>query len=341
MARRGNERDYMTGRKKSALLLMALGPDIASDVYRHLDDQAIEMITYEIANLRDISPELSIQVIEEFYHTAMAKQYISGGGISTAKDILEKALGPGKAMEIIERLQGMLSGSPFDSLKRIEPEQLIRFLQNEHPQTIALVLSHLNYEQGAEIMSALDPSIQHDVAMRIATMDRTNPEIIAEVERVLERKLSEVLSQEFSITGGIDSLAELLNRSDRSTSENIMNALDQQNPELANAIKKQMFTFDDLVLLDDRTLQKLLGYVEKNDLSAALKGANDDVLQQVFSNVSSRMADTIREDIDLMGPIRLQKVEESQQKIITILRQLEENGEVHLVRPGDEDQMVG
>ncbi len=329
----------MTGRRKAAILLMALGPDVAAEVYRNLSDPEIEQITLEVANSGTISQEQTAKVVEEFYHTAMAKQYISHGGMATAREILEKALGPGRAMEIIERLQGILTGSPFDFLKHVDPQHLLNFLQNEHPQTVALILAHLKEENAALILSALPHEEQKEVAMRIATMEQTNPEIVAEIERVLERKLATLLSQEFTPAGGVNSLAELLNHVDQSTSRSILEALEIDNKELVGEIKKQMFTFDDLINLDDRTLQKILRGIDAKDLVQALKGASHEVRQQIFNNVSSRMAQTLEEDMELMGPIRVQTVEESQQRILSYIRSLVETGEIDTLHHGD-DQFI-
>ncbi|RJP19900.1 MAG: flagellar motor switch protein FliG [Candidatus Omnitrophota bacterium] len=330
------KRGPLSGRKKAAILLLTLGPDVAADVYRNLSDYEIEQITLELANLGVVSQELSAQVIEEFYHTAMAKQYISHGGIATAREILERALGPSKALDIIERLQGILTGNPFDFLKHVDVGHLVHFVQHEHPQTIALILSHLEYDRAAEIMSALPPSIQHEVALRLATMDQISPEIIADVERVLEKKLTTVLTQEFTRSGGVDSLVELLNRVDQGTSRHILENLESENQELATEVKKHMFTFDDLIKLDDRAVQKILSEVDMKTLAAALKGAGDEVRSQIFSNMSSRAAATLQDDMSVMGPLRLKQVEESQQFIINVLRRMEENGEITISRGANE-----
>ncbi len=330
----------LTGRKKAAILMVALGSDTAADTYRHLSDEEIEQITLEVANLGTVPQELTLQVIEEFYHTSMAKQYMGAGGIGTARDILEKALGPGRAMEIIERLQGMLQGSPFDFLKKVDPNHLLNFIQKEHPQTIALILAHLGYEQSAIIMSALSPELQTEVALRIATMDQTAPEIISEVERVLERKIATVLSQEFTSAGGIEALAELLNRVDRGTEKGIMESLEEENQELAVEIKKLMFTFDDVMLLDDKAIQSVLKEVDVKEVVVALKGATQEVKEKIFSNVSSRAADNMREEMEFMGPVRVKHVEEAQQKIVAVIRRLEESGEIIIAR-GNGDEMLG
>ena len=331
------DKGQLSGRKKSAILMLLLGPDVASQIYRNLTDQEIEQVTFEIANLGNVQAHVTLDVIEEFYHTAMARQYISHGGIHTAREILDRALGPGKAVEIIERLQGILTGNPFDFLKHIEPNHLLEFVYNEHPQTIALILSHLDHDKAATILSALPHELQQDVVMRIAMMDQTSPEIIAEVERILEKKLSSILAQDFSHSGGLETLAELLNRLEPSAGRNIIQALEENDQELAAEVKKRMFTFDDLVVLDDKALQKILKNVEFKDLALALKGASDEVKNQVFSNISARAASDLKDEMDLMGPVRIKHVEESQQKIITLLRQMEESGEIEIVKKGHDD----
>ncbi|MDP8245527.1 MAG: flagellar motor switch protein FliG [Candidatus Hinthialibacter antarcticus] len=329
----------LTGRKKAAILMLSLGPEIAADVYRSLADSDIEQITLEIANLMNVTGEHKSQVIEEFYHTAMAKQYMSHGGVNTAKEILEKALGPGKTMEILERLQGVIAGRPFDFLKHVNAAELINFVRNEHPQTIALILAHLTNDQAALILSELPPDTQQEVAIRIASMEHTSPEIITDVERILEKKLSNILSSDFREAGGVDALAEMLNQVDPTSGKKILESIQEQDVELAAEVKKRMFTFDDLIMLDDRSMQRVLSSIDMKELAAALKGAGDDVRKQVFSNLSARAAGILQEDIDLMGPVRVQQVEESQQRIVSILRSLEENGEIIIHRPG-QDEMV-
>ena len=329
----------LTGRKKAAILMLSLGPEIAADVYRSLADSDIEQITLEIANLMNVTGEHKSQVIEEFYHTAMAKQYMSHGGVNTAKEILEKALGPGKTMEILERLQGVIAGRPFDFLKHVNAVELINFVRNEHPQTIALILAHLTNDQAALILSELPPETQQEVAIRIAGMEHTSPEIITDVERILEKKLSNILANDYREAGGVDALAEMLNQVDPTSGKKILESIQEQDVELAAEVKKRMFTFDDLIMLDDRAMQRVLSSSDMKELAAALKGAGDDVKKQVFSNLSARAAGILQEDIDLMGPVRVQQVEESQQRIVGILRSLEENGEIIIQRPG-QDEMI-
>lgn len=334
------EKTKLSGRRRAAILMVSIGSELAAEIYKNLADEEIEQITVEVATLGPVDPALSYQIIEEFYHTALAKQYLNQGGISLAKDILERALGSVKAMEIITRLQGALQVSPFDFLKKVDPNHLLNFIQNEHPQTIALILAHLEYEKSATIMSALSPELQAEVSMRIATMDQTSPEIIGEVERVLERKIATVLSQEFTVVGGVEALAELLNRCDRSTEKTILETLEEENQELAEEIKKLMFVFEDIILLDDRAIQQMLKEIDQKELAVALKGASDEVKDRIFNNMSKRAGDMIKEDMEFMGPVRLRNVEEAQQRIVTVIRRLEEAGEITISRGGEEDMLV-
>jgi flagellar motor switch protein FliG len=326
----------LTGLKKAAVLMIALGPEIAAEIYRNLSDKEIELITIEIANSGRVTPELIAQVIEEFYHTCMAKQYVAHGGITTARQILERALGPGKSMEILQRLQGVFNTKPFDFLKHLDPTVLCRFVQNEHPQTIALVLSHLHYDQAALVMASLDPEMQSEVSLRIATMKETSPEIIADVERVMEKKFSSILAQETTIAGGVETLAELLDHIDQRTQKALLASMEQQEPLIANEVKKKLITFDDLERLDDHSVQKMLFRVDNKELATALKGANDGVKKQIMKNMSIRAARMLQEDMELMGPVRVSKVEESQQKIISTIRKMEEDGEITISRSPNE-----
>jgi len=334
------EKEKLSGRRKAAILMVSLGSEVAAQVYKNLTDEEIEQITVEVATLGPLDSQVVHEVILEFYHTALAQEHLSHGGIALAKEILERALGPVKAMEIINRLQGALQVSPFDFLKRVDPNHLINFIQSEHPQTIALILSHLDYDKSASIMSALPPEMQSEVSMRIATMDQTSPEIINEVERVLERKIASVLSQEFSVVGGVEALAEVLNRCDRSTEKLILETLEEEDQELAEEIKKLMFVFEDITLLDNRSVQQVLKEVDQKELAIALKGASEEVRDKIFGNMSKRASDMVKEDMEFMGPVRLRNVEESQQRIVSIIRRLEEAGEIVISRGGEEEMVV-
>lgn len=339
MVRRGDTQEALSGRRKAAVLLVSLGPEVAAEIYRNLSDTEIEQITVEIATLGNLNPAVVDQVLEEFYHTALAHHHLHQGGVTKAREILEKAVGAQKALEIIGRLQGALQVSPFDFVKRVEPEHLLSFIQGEHPQTIALILSHLSPEQSSPIISALPPEQQAEVALRIATMDQTTPEVTREVERVLERKIATILSQEFTTVGGVEALAELLNRVDRSTERSIMEVIEAENAELADAVKKLMFVFEDIILLDDRAIQQVLKEVDQKELALVLKGASEEVKEKIFGNMSSRAAEIIKEDMEFMGPVRVRHVEEAQQRVVAIIRRLEEAGEVTVSR-GEEDLVV-
>jgi flagellar motor switch protein FliG len=330
----------LTGEQKAAALLISLGPELAAKIYQHLKEETVEQVTLQIANLRKITPEEKDAVMQEVLNIAAAQEYISQGGVEYAHEILEKALGANKAMEIINRLQGSLQMTPFDYIKRTDPQQLLNFIQAEHPQTIALILAHLTPDHAAIILRALPGDIQVDVATRIAILDRAAPDVVMEIERVLERRISSIFTQEFTAAGGVRSLAEVLNRADRSTEKAIMEKLEESNPELAEEVKRLMFVFDDLVNLDNRTIQQVLREVDAKDLALALKGAKDEVKEHILKNMSSRAKAMILEDMDVMGPVRLKHAEEAQQKIINVVRQLEEMGEIVVTRGGEEESMI-
>ncbi len=330
----------LTGEQKAAALLISLGPDLASKVYQHLKEDSVEQVTLQIANLRKISPEEKDAVMREALDISVAQEYISQGGVEYAHELLEKALGANKAMEIINRLQGSLQMTPFDYIKRTDPQQLLNFIQSEHPQTIALILAHLNPENAATILGALPLEVQVDVATRIAILERAAPDVVMEIERVLERRISAIFTQEFTAAGGVRSLAEVLNRADRSTEKAIMEKLEESNPTLAEEVKRLMFVFDDLIVLDNRTVQQILREVDAKDLALALKGAKEEVKEHLLKNMSNRARAMIIEDMEVMGPVRLKNAEEAQQKIINVVRQLEEQGEIVVARGGDEGAMV-
>ncbi len=330
----------LTGEQKAAALLISLGPELASKVYQHLKEESVEQVTLQIANLRKISPEEKDAVMQEALNISVAQEYISQGGVEYAHELLEKALGANKAMEIINRLQGSLQMTPFDYIKRTDPQQLLNFIQSEHPQTIALILAHLNPEHAATILGALPLEVQVDVATRIAILDRAAPDVVMEIERVLERRISAIFTQEFTAAGGVRSLAEVLNRADRSTEKAIMEKLEESNPTLAEEVKRLMFVFDDLIALDNRTIQQILREVDAKDLALALKGAKEEVKEHLLKNMSNRAKAMIIEDMEVMGPVRLKNAEEAQQKIINVVRQLEEQGEIVVARGGDEGAMV-
>ncbi len=279
-------------------------------------------------------------MINEFYQVCLAQQYIAEGGIGYAKELLEKALGADEATRVITKLTASLQVRPFEFIRKTEPSQVLNFIQDEHPQTIAMILSYLSPGQASMILGALDPDKQADVAKRIATMDRTSPEVIKEVERVLERKLSSLINQDYTIAGGVDAIVAILNTVDRGTEKRIMESLEIEEPELADEIRKKMFVFEDILLLDDRAIQRVMRDVDNSDLSVALKGANEEVQAAIFKNMSSRMATMIKEDMEFMGPVRMKDVEEAQQKIVGIIRKLEDSAEIVISRGGGDELVV-
>ena len=309
-------------------------------MFKHLKEDEIEQLTLEIANTRSVSQSLKEEVLDEFYEVCLAQQYIAEGGIGYAKDLLEKALGNDKAMEVIGKLTASLQVRPFEFIRKIDASQILNFIAEEHPQTIALILSYLSTGQASAIISQLPQDKQADVAKRIAQMDRTSPDVIKEVERVLERKLTSLVNQDYTIAGGVDAIVEILNTVDRGTEKHIMETLEIDEPELADEIRKKMFVFEDILTLDDRSIQRVLREVDNNELAIALKSANDDVQNAIFNNLSKRLATMIREDMDFMGPVRMKDVEEAQQKIVNIIRKLEDSAEIVISRGGGDEIIV-
>jgi flagellar motor switch protein FliG len=332
--------EELTGVQKAAVLLIALGPEKSADIFKHLKEEEIEELTLEIANTRSVAPQVKEKVLEEFYQVCLAQQYIAEGGITYAKELLDKALGGEKAQEVISKLTASLQVRPFEFVRKTDPSQVLNFIQDEHPQTIAMILSYLTPAQAAMIMSALSSEVQSDVAKRIATMDRTSPDVVKEVERVLERKLSSLINQDYTIVGGVDAIVNILNTVDRSTEKHIMESLEIEEPELADEIRKKMFVFEDIMLLDDRAIQRVLRDVDNSDLSIALKSANEEVQNTIFKNLSKRLASMIREDMEFMGPVRMKDVEEAQQKIVGVIRKLEDSGEIVISRGGGDEIVV-
>ena len=332
--------EELKGIQKAAILLIALGPEKSSLIFKHLKEEEIEDLTLEIANTKSVTPQVKEKVINEFYEVCLAQQYIAEGGIGYAKELLEKALGADKAMDVIGKLTASLQVKPFEFVKKTDASQLLNFIQDEHPQTIALILSYLSAGQAATILGALVPEKQAEVARRIATMDRTSPDVIKEVERVLESKLSSLVNQDYTIIGGGDAVVDILNTVDRGTEKHIMETLEVEEPELADEIRKKMFVFEDILLLDDRAIQRVLRDVDNNDLAIACKGSTEEVQNAIFNNMSKRLAEMIKEDMEFMGPIRMKDVEEAQQKIVNIIRKLEDSAEIVISRGGGDEIVV-
>ena len=334
-----NTQDY-TGIQKAAILLIALGPERSADIFKHLKEDEIEELTLEIANTRSVSPQVKEDVLNEFYQICLAQQYIAEGGIGYAKELLEKSLGEEKAKAVIGKLTASLQVRPFEFIRRTDSSQLLNFIQDEHPQTIAMILSYLTSAQAALVIGALPPEKQADVAKRIAMMDRTSPDVIKEVERVLEKKLSSLVNQDYTIVGGVDAIVNILNTVDRTTEKHIMESLEIEEPELADEIRKKMFVFEDILLLDDRAIQRVLRDVDNADLGVALKAANEEVQNVIFKNLSKRLAAMIKEDMEFMGPVRMKDVEEAQQKVVSVIRKLEDSGEIVISRGGGDEIVV-
>ncbi|MER2262374.1 MAG: flagellar motor switch protein FliG [Psychrobacillus sp.] len=339
MSKKEKEKE-LTGKQKAALLLISLGPEVSASIYKHLNEEEIERLTLEISGVKKVEPEIKEGIIEEFHHIALAQDYISQGGIGYARTVLEKALGSEHAQAIINRLTSSLQVRPFDFARRAEPTQLFNFIQNEHPQTIALILSYLEPQQAGIILSSLPQEVQADIARRIATMDSTSPEVISEIEAVLERKLSSTVTQDFTETGGVDAVVEVLNGVDRTTEKTILDALEIQDPELAEEIKKRMFVFEDIVTLDNRSIQRVIRDCENEDLILSMKVSSEEVKDILFRNMSTRMAETFKEEMEIMGPVRLRDVEEAQSRIVSVIRRLEDAGEIIIARGGGDDIIV-
>ncbi len=333
--------DGYDGKTKAAMLLVCLGPEKSAKVFQHLKEEEIEALTLEIASLNSILPEVKEGLLEEFYEICIAQKYIIEGGIGYAKQLLEQSFGDDKANEIINKLTVSLQVKPFDFIRKDDITQVINFIQNEHPQTIALVLSYLKPNQAGEVLSSLAPEKQADVAKRIAIMDRTNPDIIKEVEIALENKISSLMTAEYTDVGGIDAIVEILNSVDRNTEKNIMDTLEVEEVELCEEIKKKMFVFEDLLALDNRSIQTVLREeIDQRDIATALKGASEELQNLIFNNLSKRLAAMIKEDMDFMGPVRRADVEEAQQKIVNIVRRLQETNQIVVARGGGDDIIV-
>jgi flagellar motor switch protein FliG len=330
----------LTNRQKAAILLVALGQEAAGRILQHLAPDEIEALTVEIARMGKVAPEVRESIIEEFHELCVAQEFIAEGGMDAAKEMLITAFGADKAETIVGRALQALQVTPFDFLKRADASQIITFIQNEHPQTIALILAYVQPAQAAAILSGLTSETRADVAQRIATLDKTPPEVVREVEHILERKLSSFVSTDFTHAGGVKSLVEVLNWVDRSTEKTILESLAENSPEIADEVKKLMFVYEDIVLLDDRAIQQVLKEVDTKELSLALRGVGESVQARIFKNMSERAASMMKEEMEFMGPVRLRSVEEAQQRVVNIIRKLEEAGEIIVARGGGEEMIA-
>ncbi|MDK2816012.1 MAG: flagellar motor switch protein FliG [Moorella sp. (in: firmicutes)] len=329
----------LSGLEKAAIFLITIGPELSSLILKQMAQEDIERITYQIANTTSIDPATMQQIVDEFLQLSDAHTFILQGGMKYAREVLEKTLGPARASEIIKKLMATSKIRPFNMIRKADPKQLVNFIYNEHPQTIALILAYLEPEQAAIVLGALPDQVQADVAKRIALMERASPETLRELESIMEQRLSSLVEQDFAVAGGLKSLVDILNRADRSTERTILEALEQDDPELADEIRKRMFVFEDILTLDDISIRRVLREVDLKDLALALKAASEEVANRIYRNLSKRAGEMLREDIEYMGPARLRDVEEAQQRIVQIIRRLDEAGEIIIAR-GGEDAIV-
>jgi flagellar motor switch protein FliG len=330
----------LSGARKAAILMLTLDQDQAAEVLKRLPPEAIEEVSREIASVREIEGVQRREVFKEFYHLALANQSLSEGGLDYAKMLLTKSLTEEDAKRVIKQVTQQVQTTPFSFLQKAESENLLTFIQDEHPQTIALILAHLQPTKASEILVGLPQQKQVEVVKRIANMEQTNPEVIKEVERGLEHRLSDIVSQTFEKAGGVNNVAEMLNLADRSSEKAIMEGLEAEDPDLVEQIRRLMFVFEDINLVNDKGIQSVLKEVENDTLSLALKTASEDLKQKIFKNMSERAAELIKEDMQFMGPVRVSDVEQAQQKIVDIVRRLEDSGEIVIAGRGGEKEMI-
>ncbi|MGA3065945.1 MAG: flagellar motor switch protein FliG [Tepidisphaeraceae bacterium] len=329
-----------SGTRKAAILLLSMEQDQAAEILKRLSPEAMEEVSREIASLGDISASTRKEVFGEFYGLALANSSLSEGGLEHAKSLLKKSLSESEASRVIKQVTQQVQTTPFSFLQKAESENLLTFIQDEHPQTIALILAHLPPQKASEILVGLASQKQIEVVKRVANMEQTNPEVIQEVERGLEHRLSDIVSQTFEKAGGVDTVAEILNLADRSTEKGIMEGLEAEDPDLVEQIRRLMFVFEDILLVNDKGIQSVLKEVDNDELSLALKTASDELKQKIFKNMSERAAQLIQEDMQYMGPVRVSDVEAAQQKIVDVVRRLEDAGEIIIAGRGGEKEMV-
>ena len=334
------EEEVLSGLRKSAILLLSVGPQTAAEILKRLDRDMVEELTREVASLGDVSADKRQAVVEEFYNMVLARQYADVGGLEYARSLLERSLPREEAARIIEEIEHQVHQQPFNFLQKTESENLLTFIQDEHPQTIALILAHLPSAMAAEILGGLPAAKQVEVVTRIANMEQTNPEVIREVERGLEQRLSGIVSQKLRKVGGVESIAEMLNLADRATEKSILEALENQEPELVEKIRRLMFVFEDILLVNDKGVQAILKEIDNDVLALALRTASDELKAKIFKNMSERAAQLIKEDMEYMGPVRVSDVEAAQQQIVDVARRLEDAGEIIIAGRGGEAELI-
>ncbi|SHI40472.1 flagellar motor switch protein FliG [Clostridium cavendishii DSM 21758] len=327
----------LTGVQKAAILFITIGPEAAAGIIKKLPESEIQKITYEIANINSVTGEQREEILSEFIDMNQARDYIKEGGMDYARALLSKALGSQRASDILNKVSEATSQyRPFSIARKADAHQLLNVINNEHPQTIALILCYLQPDKAAQVMAELPEDIQTDVAFRIATMSTTSPMVIKEIEKVLEGKLSSVVRTEMTTIGGVETLVDILNQVDRTTEKNITESLEREDAELADKVKSSMFVFEDVITLDDPSIQRILREVEAKELALALKGCSEEVANAIFRNQSKRAAAALKEDMEFLGPVRLMDVEKAQQKIVSIIRRLDEAGEIIISRGGED-----
>ena len=330
----------MAGRQKAAALLVSLGPERAAGLLNLLPEHEIESLSLEMAKMRQVDQAIGEEVMQEALDTAVAAGYIGQGGFDFAREVLEKSIGAERSSEILKRLLAVIEKRPFEFLRRSPPEQILAFLRAEAPQIQALVIANLDYKLAGEVLAEFGPDQQADVALRIALMNETSPEVIKEIEGVMKEKLANVISQEYASAGGVESLADILNSSDRATERNVIDKLAERDPDLAEQIRMLLFVFEDIVKLDDRSVQLLLKEVDQKDLGTALRGVSEEVKDKIVSNMSQRASEMLLEEMEFAPPQLRRVVEEAQGRIVAKVRQLEESDQIVISRGDGEDEMV-
>ena len=333
--------DYsLSSKEKAAILLISLGREYSAELYKHLSEEEISDMTLSITTTRRVEPEIREQIIDEFYEMCLAQKFITEGGIDFAREILEKAIGPERAEEMIRKLSSSLQVRPFDFIRRVESNQILNVIHNEHPQIIALVLSYIEPRQAAQIIASLPSDRQTEIISRISKMGSSSAEYVKEAERILERKITSMGYTDNIVVGGIDTIVDIINALDRSSEKNILESLDVSDSELADEIRKRLFVFEDIAKLNNVTVQRVLREINNTDLAVALKMATDDVTKTIFNNISKRLQEMIKDDMDVMGPVRVRDVEEAQQRIVNVIRKLEDDGEIIVARGEGDDLIV-
>jgi flagellar motor switch protein FliG len=327
------------GKRKAAIFLISVGPVIAAKILSEFSEPEVETLMVEVANCSMVSQEEKETIMEEFYEDYLAKDSLDKGGINFATEVLEKAFGKVKAEEMIERLSENISVGPFNFLRNTEPDHLVTFIKSEHPQTIALILTYLNYDQASKVLCSLRPELQTEVAKRIAVMDRTTPEVISRVEKILEKKISTIAGQDLRIVGGVKAIVGILNNVDRGTEKVILNSFEKANKALAAEVKSMMFVFEDVLKLDDKAVQRVLKEIDQNVLSLAMKNASRELRDKIFKNMSERAADILQEDMEVMGPSRVTDIEKAQVAVVAKIKELDDSGEIVIAR-GDSEKLV-